>query len=307
MHRIDGPGATVDNKFTEGNPTTAVPATDVTDDWLNDVQEELISILAAAGITPVKGDQNQVLEALEALYGGALVTPPQFDNDTSPATTAFVQRALGNSRGYLGVTGNTALTAAHCGLDIFASTSSGSITLTLPAASALAAGSKFRVMNTGVDDVIVTRVGGDTIVLGTTSNTVTAVTLKGGDWIELASLGTGVLWYHTGGTGQLKYSFGAPLIGVNQTWQDLSGSRAGATAYQNTTSKPIQLSISGRSATAVTPKLQVSSNGSTWIDIGEFPRDTEQSRYCQHNAVIPVGWYYRADIAITNYIWAELR
>lgn len=67
MHRIDGPGATVDNKFTDGDPVGGVQATVVTDDFLNDVQEELISVLAAAGVTPVKGTQDQVLQAIYKL------------------------------------------------------------------------------------------------------------------------------------------------------------------------------------------------------------------------------------------------
>jgi len=67
MHRIDGPGATVDNKFTEGDPVGGVQATVVTDDFLNDVQEELVSILAAAGVAPAKGTQDQVLQSFYRL------------------------------------------------------------------------------------------------------------------------------------------------------------------------------------------------------------------------------------------------
>lgn len=67
MHRIDGPGATVDNRFTDGDPVGGVQATMVTDDWANDVQEELMSVLAAAGIAPVKGTQDQVLKAIRKL------------------------------------------------------------------------------------------------------------------------------------------------------------------------------------------------------------------------------------------------
>ncbi|MFL1475387.1 gp53-like domain-containing protein [Pseudomonas grimontii] len=67
MHRIDGPGATVDNKFTEGDPVGGIQATVVTDDFLNDVQEELVSVLAAAGVTPAKGTQDQVLQAIYKL------------------------------------------------------------------------------------------------------------------------------------------------------------------------------------------------------------------------------------------------
>lgn len=67
MHRIDGPGATVDNKFTEGDPVGGIQATVVTDDFLNDVQEELISVLTAAGVNPVKGSQDQVIQAIYKL------------------------------------------------------------------------------------------------------------------------------------------------------------------------------------------------------------------------------------------------
>ena len=75
MHRIDGPGATVDNnRFTEGDPVGGVQATLVTDDWLNAVQEELMSILAAAGVAPVKGASNQVLSSLRTLNASIVGT-----------------------------------------------------------------------------------------------------------------------------------------------------------------------------------------------------------------------------------------
>jgi hypothetical protein len=67
MHRIDVPSATPDNEFTEGSPTGGVPATVVSASWLNDIQEELISILVAAGIVPVKGVQDQVIAAIRSV------------------------------------------------------------------------------------------------------------------------------------------------------------------------------------------------------------------------------------------------
>lgn len=72
MHRIDGPGATVDNKFTDGDPVGGLPATMVTDEWLNDVQEELMSVLSAAGIAPLKGAQDQLLKAIRGVSGGVI-------------------------------------------------------------------------------------------------------------------------------------------------------------------------------------------------------------------------------------------
>jgi len=66
MHRIDGTGATGSNLFTEGDPATAVAATVVTDDWLNDVQEEIANAIEDAGITLVKGTQTQLRDAIRA-------------------------------------------------------------------------------------------------------------------------------------------------------------------------------------------------------------------------------------------------
>ena len=64
MHRIDSSTATPDGRFTEGNPTIPVPATTVTADWLNAMQEEAIAVLAAAGIAPDKANNAQLLAAI---------------------------------------------------------------------------------------------------------------------------------------------------------------------------------------------------------------------------------------------------
>lgn len=65
MHRIDGPGATVDNKFTEGDPVGSVPATVVTDDWMNDVQENIMAVLVSGAVTPTKGRAADLLDAIK--------------------------------------------------------------------------------------------------------------------------------------------------------------------------------------------------------------------------------------------------
>lgn len=67
MHRIDTTTATVDNKFTRGNPQTATPATVVSEDWLNAVQEEIVSVISAAGISLSKPSNTQLLAAIRAL------------------------------------------------------------------------------------------------------------------------------------------------------------------------------------------------------------------------------------------------
>lgn len=75
MHRIDSSGATPEQRFTEGNPTTGVPATVVTADWLNAVQEEIVAVLAAAGLELSKPSNTQLRDAIVALIAGAGVSP----------------------------------------------------------------------------------------------------------------------------------------------------------------------------------------------------------------------------------------
>lgn len=69
MHRIDTPTATGDGRFTEGDPLVPIPATVVSADWLNSVQEELVSTLLAAGIAPDKTNNAQLLAAIRQLVG----------------------------------------------------------------------------------------------------------------------------------------------------------------------------------------------------------------------------------------------
>lgn len=83
MHRIDQatavgtlptPGsAGTFGYFTNGNPTTGSPATILDADWANNIQEELMSILTAAGISQSKTANNQVLTALYGLFSAPVV------------------------------------------------------------------------------------------------------------------------------------------------------------------------------------------------------------------------------------------
>lgn len=74
--------------FTEGNPGTGTPATVISADWLNGVQEELVGVIVAAGLDPSGSDLGQVLKALKVLFrpvgvgqwftGDAAHIPPGF-------------------------------------------------------------------------------------------------------------------------------------------------------------------------------------------------------------------------------------
>jgi len=89
-------------------------------------------------------------------------------------------------------------------------------------------------------------------------------------------------------------------IGVGQTWQDVTASRAVSTSYQNTTGRPIMVSIETDS-TANRP-IQVSSNNATWIDLGT----TSASKWAL-SFIVPATWYYRINGSTTILSWAELR
>lgn len=86
MHRIDGPGATIDNKFTEGDPVGGGQATVVTADWLTEMQEEVVSVLSDQSIAPVKGVQNQLLTAIRSIFTSKKATQPQVDAGTDDTT-----------------------------------------------------------------------------------------------------------------------------------------------------------------------------------------------------------------------------
>lgn len=144
----------------------------------------------------------------DALRGGLGITPPQFDNDTSIATAAFVQRALGNFSGVVLLTVTTTLTAADVGKSIVAG---GPSVLTLPAANTVAPGACIHVyVNVGA--VTVQRAGSD-VVQGYTPSS-TSIPLGVGDTITLRSNGVGS-WFVVAGSMSLVAS--AVMAGANWT------------------------------------------------------------------------------------------
>ncbi len=72
MHRIDGPGATVDNLWTAGNPTTGTPRTTFTAEWFNAVQEEIAKTIEVSGIELDKEDNTQLHAAIAAMISSAV-------------------------------------------------------------------------------------------------------------------------------------------------------------------------------------------------------------------------------------------
>ena len=117
--------------------------------------------------------------------------------------------------------------------------------------------------------------------------------------------------------GELINLTGLDVVGNGQTWQDVSASRAKATEYQNTTDKPIMVSITFTTAFTQRGQLQVSTtSGSGFIiiseaDGGDYYSATQQTdHYANVQGIIPVNHYYKITDSHTNLTiqgWAELR
>lgn len=90
-------------------------------------------------------------------------------------------------------------------------------------------------------------------------------------------------------------------VGIGQTWQNVAGSRAVSTSYQNTTGRPIivNMVLNGGSTRRY---VQVSSDNVTWIDIG-----SDSGSSTPNSFVVPNNWYYRVNGSTTIDRWAELR
>lgn len=90
-------------------------------------------------------------------------------------------------------------------------------------------------------------------------------------------------------------------VGWGQTWQDVSGSRAAGTSYQNTTGKPITVNLEATDATV--GEFQVSVDNVTWLRLGVLVASGSDVR--AGNWLVPNNIYYR--VTAGTYLWAELR
>jgi len=90
-------------------------------------------------------------------------------------------------------------------------------------------------------------------------------------------------------------------IGIGQTWQDVTASRAVSTSYQNTTGRPILVNIvlNGSSTTRF---IEVSVDNSTWIKVGSDSGSTTPNSF-----IVPINYYYRVNGTTSISAWAELR
>ncbi|MCK8501742.1 hypothetical protein [Myxococcus fulvus] len=169
MHRIDGDG-NIAGQFTEGNPGAGVPATQVTDDWLNTVQEEIAGVCETNGAL-VKANNGQLLAALDARY------PRTTTTSTLTWNSAAVVNASGTTGEALAL--KPGASANHAYLAFYARTASPTVrsgyigygaaaATTLTLANDLASGGVAITPGTS-GNVAVGRSGGTVSLVGNTS------------------------------------------------------------------------------------------------------------------------------------------
>lgn len=162
-------------------------------------------IVDQTGQSAVDDGTIATLEAnLKSAISAAGITAPQFDNSTKLATTAFVQRALGNMQ-----TGVRIQSAANA--TFAASQAGGAYTLevastiyALPALSSVQPGATFEFLAT-VNAATVSTAGADKMMTGSLVSLSTCV-LNNGDTAKFVSDGT--YWVLVGGSAALRLSLG---------------------------------------------------------------------------------------------------
>lgn len=146
--------------------------------------------------TPVSTSLINITSLANEIAGRS--TPALFDNTVAVATTAFVQRALGNMAGYTSYSTNTTLTSADLGKYIYATTS---ITLTLPDATAIPLGSRVVIQaSAGATTVTITSTNGS--IVGPASSAAVSPNLVISTAVSVDFVSNGTSWIANGGSGQ---------------------------------------------------------------------------------------------------------
>ena len=243
---------------------------------VNNAIRSLMSVLknfedGSSGDNVVVGG-NLSVTGTTTLVGTAIApTPTAGDNSTKIATTAFVNTKVGT----LGTMASQNATA----VSITGGTITGITDLTVAdggtGASSITANSV--VLGNGTSAL-----SGNLVAPSTSGNVLTS---NGTTWTSAAPAG----------------------IGVGQTWQDVTGSRAAGTTYTNATGKPIFISVSGGGQ----PNNGTMTLTVDGVLLGQqgFQSIASGRSNATMTAIVPNGSTYRAD----NYSgwslvsWAELR
>lgn len=145
---------------------------------------------------------------------------------------------------------------------------------------------------------------GTGITVRTATNTYAQRTVTAGTGVTVTN-GDGVL-----GNPTISVALNLNLnLGIGQTWQNLTASRAITTVYQNLTTKPIFVNIYSITNASFTSYAEVSADNITFVRVGR----TLPAPGSNVSFIVPVSHYYRLTqttgfaSATTFENWSELR
>lgn len=230
--------------FKDGNKALGIAATQLDASIFNNIQEEIISIIEAAGIALNGAVYTQLLTALRS--AGVFTTPAQFDATTKVATMAAVQRAIGGFQGRTGYgTAGQTIPASlvNSAINLFGTCSS----ITLPLLSSVPEGSTLKFVS--ALPCTIQRQGADEIFLNATTSLTSLGITNGGELLFVA----GATSWYVSGTSALPYSseFARDLSvagyqklpgGMIQQWGTALSDVAGAV----TVTYPIAFPVTGK-------------------------------------------------------------
>lgn len=250
----------------------------------------ITSDMHAAGSVATAAIQDSAVTTGK-INDGAVTTPKIYDGSVTTAKIADLAVTAAKLAGIpiISKTGNYTLVAGDRNAIVqFILTAAA--TLTVPSAATLGAEYSVAVVNvdSSTDDLTLSAASGSFYggVAGTSFD------LAPGESCRITSDGTN--WIVT----ELVRQFPAS-IGWGQTWQNVTGSRAANTAYQNTTGKPICVSVFV-GAIGATRALEVSAGNSTWVEVANTTTGGGTMQ-----AVVPPGHYSRMNGSFGS--WRELR
>ncbi|MDE1906081.1 MAG: hypothetical protein KGH75_06470 [Rhodospirillales bacterium] len=232
----------------------------------------------------------------------AMTTAAQFDSTTKPATTAFVQRALGSLSGTSTPAASIALTNAAIGSLVIFNGSTAGQTITMPPVAGLLSGASVWIQNVASVPVTVKGNAAETIeinAVGAGATVANTFVLGVGDSVLLSLNGAG--WYEQQGVRAAAVS----ALGCGaQTWQTRTGLATG-TNYTNSTGRAIFVTMGG-SASGAIGYYQLIIGG-----IAAAQTNVPSGSAFTVSGIVPNGATYQlskggAD-TFASPIWAELR
>ena len=270
-------------------------------------------ILQLASRTRWLKDQVDTLAA--SISGGAPLNSPnfignptaptasQFDNDTSIATTAFVQRALGNLGGVDSYNASFTLVASQAGRGVlyYGGTDASAV---LPLSSACPTGSAFLVHNVSGFTLTVQRQGGD-VLLGVGG--ATSVALGPGDSLLVANQNAAGQWMVLGGSAQSRYSYSATLkANTSGSYPGMSVGHAAGAGNSDTLDGWDLNDVRQWGNLLNVPALVYDNGGTYGINIGGNAATASTAGNADTVDGYHAGGFWRTDQAASGYNWYKL-